>query len=72
MCAKNDVINTNNLHIVTQQGTKIGSDNPRISKIKEKNFYPDPVEEKQIYKDAKIYLENLPDRKKQTTIDITQ
>ena len=50
---KNDVINTNNLHIITQQGTKTGSDNPRISKIKEKNVYPDLVKEKQIYKDAK-------------------
>ena len=45
---KNDVINTNNLHIVTQQGTKKGSDNPRISKTKQKNFYPDLVKEKQI------------------------
>ena len=49
---KNDVINTKNLYIVTQQGIEIGSDNPRISKIKEKNVYPDPVKEKQIYKDA--------------------
>ena len=31
---KHDVINTKNLHIVTRQGTKIGSDNPRINKIK--------------------------------------
>ena len=50
---KNDVINTKNLHIVTRQGTKTGSDNPRISKRKEKNVYPDLVKEKQIYKDAK-------------------
>ena len=49
---KHDIINTNNLHIVTRQGTKIGNDNPRISKIKEKNVYPDLVKEKQIYKDA--------------------
>ena len=48
---KNDVINTNNLHIVTIQGTKIGSDNPRISKIKEKNVYPNPLKEKQTYKE---------------------
>ena len=40
------------MHIVTRQGTKTGGDNPRISKIKEKNVYPDPVKEKQIYKDA--------------------
>ena len=49
---KHDIINTNNLHIVTWQGTKTGSDNPQISKIKEKNVYPDPVKEKQIYKHA--------------------
>ena len=47
---KNDVINTKNLHIVTRQGTKAGSDNPRISKIKEKNVYSDPLKEKQTYK----------------------
>ena len=29
---KNDVVNTKNLHIVTRQGTKIGADNPKISK----------------------------------------
>ena len=49
---KNDVITTKNLHIVTQQGTKIGTDNPRISNIKETNVYPDPLKEKQIYKEA--------------------
>ena len=49
---KHDIINTKNLHIVTRQGTKIGNDNPRISKIKEKNDYPDPVKQKQLYKDA--------------------
>ena len=49
---KHDVINTKNLHNVTRQGTKIGPDNPRISKIKEKNVYPDPLKEKQIYKEA--------------------
>ena len=47
---KSDVINTKKLHIVTRQGTKIGSDNPRISTIKEKNVYPDPLKEKQTYK----------------------
>ena len=48
---KNDVINTKILHIVTRQGTKTGADNPRISKIKTKNVYPDPLKEKQIYKE---------------------
>ena len=49
---KNDVINTKNLHIVTRQGTKIGNYNPRISKIKEKNDYPNAAKEKQLYNDA--------------------
>ena len=49
---KHDVINTKNLHIVTRQGTKIGSDNPRISKIKEKNDYPNPATQKKLYNDA--------------------
>ena len=34
---KSDIICTKNLHIVTKQGTKIGGDNPRMSKIKDKN-----------------------------------
>ena len=49
---KNDVITTKNLHIVTRQGTKTEADNPRINKIKEKNVYPDPLKEKQTYKEA--------------------
>ena len=49
---KHDVINTKNLHIVTRQGTKIGNDNPRISKIKEKNDYPNSTKQKQLYNDA--------------------
>ena len=49
---KHDIININNLHIVTWQGTKIGNDNLQISKIKEKNDYPDSVKQKQLYKDA--------------------
>ena len=47
---KNDVININNLHIVTWQGTKTGNDNPEISKIKEKNVYPDTIKEKKYIK----------------------
>ena len=49
---KHDVMNTKNLHQVTWQGTKIGNDNPRISKIKEKNDYPNPAKQKQLYNDA--------------------
>ena len=48
---KNDVITTKNLHILTRQGTKTGADNPKISKIKEKNVYLDSLNEKQIYKE---------------------
>ena len=43
---KYDVIRTKNLQIVTRQGTKNGSDNPRISKIKSKDDYPDPIKQK--------------------------
>ena len=49
---KLDVINTKNLHIVTWQGTKIGSYNPCIIKIEEKNDYPNPATQKQLYNDA--------------------
>ena len=49
---KHDVINTKNLHIVTRQGTKIENDNPRISKIKENNDYPNPTKQKWLYNDA--------------------
>ena len=63
---KNDVINTKNLHIVTRQGTKIGADDPIISKIKEKHVYLDPLKEKQIYREAtkllkELVQENVPD-----------
>ena len=52
-CAQNsDVIHTNNLHIVTRKGTKTGSGNPRISKIKSKDDYPNPIKQKQLYNDA--------------------
>ena len=40
------------MHIVTPQGTKTRSDNPRINKKKEKNTYPDLLKEKQTYKEA--------------------
>ena len=31
---------------------KTGGDNPRISKIKDKNEYPNPIKQKQLYNDA--------------------
>ena len=43
---KYDVIRTKNLQIVTRQGTKTHSDNPRISKIKGKYVYPIPINQK--------------------------
>ena len=46
---KHDVLNTKNLHIVTQQGTKTGPNNPQISKIKSTNGYPYPIQEKRMY-----------------------
>ena len=49
---KHDVIHTKNLHIVTWQGTKIGNDNPRISKINEKNDYPNLTKQKKLYNDG--------------------
>ena len=49
---KHDVMNTRNLNIVTQKGTKIGNDNPRISKIKENNDYPNPTKQKKVYNDV--------------------
>ena len=56
---KNDVITTKNLHIITRQGTKTGVDNPKISKIKKKNVYPDLLKEKQIYKEATNVLKEI-------------
>ena len=49
---KCDVIRTKNLQIVTREGTKIGNDTPRISKIKNKDDYPNPVIQKKLYNNA--------------------
>ena len=46
---KYDIIKTKNLQIVTRQGTKIGLDNPQISKVRSKEDYPNPIEQKQLY-----------------------
>ena len=69
---KNDVITTKNLHIVTRQGTKTGADNTRISKIKEKNVYPDPLKEKKHIKKQLMYFKKLHDKKTFLTVDLTQ
>ena len=68
----NDVINTKNLHIVTRQGTRTGADNPRISKIKEKTVYPDPMKEKKYTKKKLMYFKTLHDMKTFITVDLTQ
>ena len=49
---KCDVVRTKNLQIVTYQGTKTSMDNPKISKVKNKDDYPNPVIQKQLYFDA--------------------
>ena len=49
---KSDIICRKNLHIVTIQGTKIGEDNLRIRRIKDKNEYPNPIKQKKLYNDA--------------------
>ena len=56
---KCDVIHTKNLQIVTRQGTKIGNDNPKISKIKKKDVYPNPIIQKQLYNDALNIFQEL-------------
>ena len=56
---KNDVITTKNIHIVTQQGTKTGLNNPRICKIRDTNVYLDPMKEKQTYKEATHVFQNI-------------
>ena len=49
---KSDILCTKNLHIVTRQERKTRSHNPRISKIKDQNEYPNPIKQKQLYNDA--------------------
>ena len=46
------VIRTKNLQIVTRKGTKTINDNPRISKIKIKDDYPDLIKQKKLYNNA--------------------
>ena len=64
---KNDVINTKKLHIVTRQGTKTGSDNPRINKIKEKMSTLIHLKKKKHTKKQPMYSKNLHDKNKLTT-----
>ena len=68
---KNDVINTKNFHIVTRQGTKIGSDNPRISKKKRKMSILIHLKKNKHTKKQPMYSKNLHDKNKLTTLDIT-
>ena len=54
-----DVFQTQNLQIVTRQGTKTAMDNPKISKVKNKDDYPNPVIQKQLYNDATNIFQEL-------------
>ena len=56
---KYDIIPTNNLHVVTRQGTNTGNDNPCTSKIKNKDDYPNPINQKQLYNDASIVFQGF-------------
>ena len=56
---KCDVNCRKNLQVVTRQGTKIGNDNPRISKIKNKDDYPNPIKQKQLYNGALNMFQKL-------------
>ena len=56
---KCDVIHTKNLQIVTRKGTKMGNENPRISKIKNNDDYPNPTIQKKLYNDASIFFQEL-------------
>ena len=48
-CVKKcDIIPTKKLYVVTRQGMKTGNDNPRISKIKIKDDYSNPIKQKTI------------------------
>ena len=69
---KNDVITTKNLHIVTRQRTKTGADNPKISRIKEKTVYPNPLKEKIYIMKQLMYSKKLQDKKTFRTVDLTQ
>ena len=48
-----------NLQIVTRKGTKIGNDNPRISKIKKKDDYLNPIKQKKLYNNASNIFQEL-------------
>ena len=54
---KYDIVQPKNSQIVTWQGTKIGIDNPQISKIKSKEDDPNPIEQKWLYNDASIMFQ---------------
>ena len=53
------IVETKNLQIVTWQGTQIGTDNPEISKIEIKEYYPNLDEHKQLYNDASNIFKEL-------------
>ena len=56
---KCDVIHTKNLQIFTRQGIKINNYNTKISKIKNKDDYPNLVIQKQLYNDLSNIFQEL-------------
>ena len=56
---KCDIVQTKNLQIVTRQGTQIHTNNPHIIKIKSKEDYPNPDEQKPSYKDSSNIFKEL-------------
>ena len=56
---KCDIVQTKNLQIVTWKGTNFGMDNTQISKIKSREDYPNPMEQKRLYNDASNIFQEL-------------
>ena len=46
---KCDIVKTKNLQNVTRQCTKTGIDNPQITKLNNKDDYPNPTKKKKLY-----------------------
>ena len=53
------IVQIKNLQIVSWQGTQIRTDNPQISKIKNKEYYSNLVEQKRLYNDASNIFQEL-------------
>ena len=66
---KCDVVRTKNIQIVTRQGTRTGMDNTKFIKIKNKEDYPNPAIQKQLYNDASNIFQELASQKKIMMLD---